>query len=64
MNPTLEAMQTNNCLQLSRDVTRMCENDHGLKSILAASNEYCWLAANSLRIEKINGEFQINIAKR
>ena len=49
----LEAIQVNNCLQLSRDVTSICENDHGLKSILAASNEDCWLIASGTRIEKI-----------
>ena len=64
MNPTLEAIQANNCLQLSRDITRIRENDHGLKSILAASNEDCWLVTSGARIEKINENFRIIIRKR
>ena len=39
MNSAHELLQQSNMLSISREVTRIRENNHGIKSLLAASND-------------------------
>lgn len=64
MNPVLESIQANNCLQLSRAVTGIKENARGIKLILAASNESCWVLASGPRINKNKNKFRCSVTKR
>ena len=50
MKNTHELLQQSNVLSTSREVTRIKENSHGIKSLLASSNDKCWLTTASLNI--------------
>ena len=41
MDAELEATQASNILTLSRRVTRLTKNNHGIQSLLAAPNNAC-----------------------
>ena len=47
MNSACELLQQSNVLLISREVARIRENNHGIKSLLAASNDECWLTTLS-----------------
>ena len=47
-------MQSNNCLKLSRDVTRLKENNIGIKSILTGGNDNCWCATSGRSMFKLS----------
>ena len=53
----LVAIQANSELKLSRNVTRNQDNDEGLKALLAASNDSCFMLTSNPKIhkEKISG---------
>ena len=41
MDARLVAIQANDALTLSHGVARLTENNHGIKSLLAVSNDAC-----------------------
>ena len=42
----VEAIQATNILTLLRGVTKLTENNHSIKSPLAASNDKCWITTS------------------
>ena len=52
MNSACELLQQSNVLLISREVARIRENNHGIKSLLAASNDECCLTTLSPTIVK------------
>ena len=46
MDAELEVIQASNVLTLSRGVMRLTENNNEIKSLLAASNDACWLTTS------------------
>ena len=49
---TVEAIQATNVLTLSRGMVRLTKNNHGIKSLLAASNDECWITTSEISIAK------------
>ena len=65
MNPTVvEAIQASNALKLSRGVTGIKEDNHGLKSTLAASNDKCWQLTSGPFIIKNGNKWRCRVTKR
>ena len=65
MNPTVvEAIQASNALKLSRGVTGIKEDNHGLKSTLAASNDKCWQLTSGPFIIKNGNKWRCQVTKR
>ena len=50
MDNLIQAIQASNDLTLSRGVTRITEDHHGKKSLLAASNDSCWMTTSGPKI--------------
>ena len=64
MSHVLDSIQVSNFLQLSRTVTRIQDDNHGIKTILAASNESCWLLTSGPGINKHRDKHRCSITKR
>ena len=64
MDAIVNSIQANNCYQLSRNVTRIRENSTGVKAILVASNEPCWLITNGASVQKIGNKFRCHVRVR
>ena len=52
MNSAYELLQQSNVLLISLEVARIRENNHDIKSLLAASNDECWLTTLSPTISQ------------
>ena len=59
----LESIQANNCLQLSRTVARIQDDDHGIKTILAESNESYWSLTSGPGTNKHRDECRCSMTK-
>ena len=57
MDNVVESMQMSSTMNLPRGVEQVKEENHDIKSLLAASNDNCWLCTSgpSVSREKIKG---------
>ena len=64
MSNICQLLQSNNSLTISREVTRIKENNYGIKSMLAASNGACWLTTSATTITSVRKKWICQLNKR
>ena len=58
------ALQSENILKISRNVTRITEDDRGLKALLAASNDRCFIMTFNPHIRKHRDKWIMHLTRR
>ena len=60
----LTALQSANVLKISRNITRITDDDQGIKALLAASNDKCFSLTSNPHIRQNRDKWYIYINRR